>query len=265
MESRSVKPRPPGSLQPLAGEEDEGQQGWDRVRAALVTIGAEKGEWAGCPLPHDDLRLVIEPRYPFQKLNGARFNKDAGPDEAQMKSAAELVDFSKGNIFLKNAWETPKGELWVYHHGDNRSKFCIIPKDTTAMNLVLNTLAASQVWKLDAEIKACEKLRGLITPRAYRYYILTGTFLETSPRSQVTYLFRKLRPTIALSPRPNGLMNVLACLCLHPIGFYEKSYAGVMVPTDDVLSHLLMMRADERKFWAKANHHSPDDPAAGIS
>lgn len=37
-----------------------------------------------------------------------------------------------------------------------------------------------------------------------------------------------------------------------------------MVPTDDVIAHLLLMRGDERLFWRRANQHHPLDPESGL-
>ena len=36
------------------------------------------------------------------------------------------------------------------------------------------------------------------------------------------------------------------------------------IQTDEVIAHLLMMRGSEEKFWANANQHPVDRPAAGI-
>ena len=90
-------------------------------------------------------------------------------------------------------------------------------------------------------------------------------FLEKSERSGVTYLFRKLRPTVALRPcRDGDGMRVLAALCLHPIGYYDGSWAGAMCPTDDVVAHLMLMRGDEVMFWRRSNQHPADRPEAGL-
>jgi hypothetical protein len=56
----------------------------------------------------------------------------------------------------------------------------------------------------------------------------------------------------------------LCALCLHPIGYYGDTWAGVMCPTDEVIAHLLMMRGSEEKYWANANQHPIDHPAAGV-
>lgn len=97
-------------------------------------------------------------------------------------------------------------------------------------------------------------------------YLLTGMFLERSPRSGLTYLFRKLRPTVVLDARNNDAtrVRVLCTLCLHPIAYYEGSWAGAMTPTDDVVSHLMLMRGDEHMFWRRANQHGATHSEAGL-
>ena len=81
----------------------------------------------------------------------------------------------------------------------------------------------------------------------------------------MAYLFRRLRPTLALRfNAADGRIRLLAALCLHPVGYYERSWAGAMTPTDDVIAHLLLMRGCEAKFWARAEQHPDWDPAAGL-
>jgi hypothetical protein len=93
---------------------------------------------------------------------------------------------------------------------------------------------------------------------------LTGMFLETSKRSAVTYLFRRLRPTVAIGRNKDGGGNIMAALCLHPIAYYAGSWAGAMCPTDDVLAHYCLMRGDEKMFWRRANQHAAFRPEAGL-
>jgi hypothetical protein len=124
-------------------------------------------------------------------------------------------------------------------------------------------LDAAAAWPLEAEQRAQKKLASLIPEDLFELYLLTGHFPEISKRSQVTYLFRKGRPTIAF--RQFDDVTILLCaLCLHPIGYYGDSWAGVMCPTDEVIAHLLMMRGSEEKFWANANQHPLDRPTAGL-
>ena len=129
--------------------------------------------------------------------------------------------------------------------------------------MVLRTLEASTAWSVRAECMAMLRLKTLVKPSAFRAYLLTGSFMETSRRSQVTYVFRKGRPTLALGAY-GDFRPVLAALCSHPIGFYTRTYAGSMVPTDDVIAHLITMRGDERKYWSKCSQHPVNSPEAGI-
>lgn len=107
----------------------------------------------------------------------------------------------------------------------------------------------------------------MIRHRQMKQYVLTGMFPERSLRSGVTYIFRRLKPTIAIAPaRGNDeeSMRILACLCMHPIAYYARSWAGGMCPTDDVIAHLALMRADEHLFWKRSNQHPPYLPEAGL-
>jgi len=97
----------------------------------------------------------------------------------------------------------------------------------------------------------------------FELYQLTGNFAEISKRSGVLYMFRKGRPTIAIRQTEED-SNVLCALCLHLIGYYAGTWAGVMCPTDEVIAHLLMMRGSEEKYWANANQQPVDHPAAGV-
>lgn len=127
----------------------------------------------------------------------------------------------------------------------------------------LRTLGGSDAWSLETEFRAMATLQSLVTPRVFRMYLMTGSFLESSTRSKVMYIFRRLKPTIAMSGR-TGQLRILASLCMHPIAYYEGSWAGAMCPTDDVLSHLMLMRGDEALYWKRANHHHASRPEAGI-
>jgi len=139
------------------------------------------------------------------------------------------------------------------------------------LDLWLTTIGASDAWDLDAEYRARDMLRSMLTERQWRHYDLTGAFFEESPRSRLTYVLRRLRPTIALSDRgrhgpstPHSRMRCIAVLCLHPIGYYNRSWGGCLVPTDDVIAHLTWIRGDEAGFWKHANQHKPSAPEAGL-
>ncbi len=130
-------------------------------------------------------------------------------------------------------------------------------------NMAFATMEACPAWKLTAERKALDILAGLVKPHIFEAYMLCGQFIETSERSGITYMFRRLRPTLAIKATDKG-SSVLCGLCLHPIGYYANSWAGVMVPTDEVVAHLMLMRGDEHYFWKQANQHPAWHPAAGL-
>jgi hypothetical protein len=115
-------------------------------------------------------------------------------------------------------------------------------------------------------MRALESLRSRIGEPQFDSYVLSGIFSEMSPRSGVYYFFRKGRPTLAVTFHGRNANNgrVLAALCLHPMGYYSGSHVGLMTPTDEVIAHLLLMRADEHKFWAKSGQWSASDTRSGI-
>ena len=249
--------------------EVERYDNFKRLANEHVTKG---GEWAGAPFPIHELSLVIEKRYPFQALNGMSLKNMTGGRKAEDDKP---VDWK-----LRNRWicELRGVEVFIWEESDGRITKSVLPiRAGHRIDMWMNTLATYEAWTVAGEVRAMSKLRGLIKPHLYDMYFLTGMFLETSKRTGITYLFRKLRPTIALrkgafpnrSPDvgdapPLDAMRIMAALCLHPIGFYERSWGGVMVPTDDVMAHLLLMRGDEALFWRKANKHRPDSAEAGI-
>lgn len=260
-------------LDELMARHPEGPTGftWDRFREAAQQVAAERGEWAGAPMLAEDIPLVLEPRYPYQGLNGKCLSNlipsHGVPDPPE---GWEIVNtwWSEQracNVYIVRETATGKQDwFWAMDNGWPHR-----------WNSMLNAMDPVRYMDVHAESRALRTLQGMLTPNCFRHYFLLGYFLETSKRSGIVYLFRKLRPTLAMSPRPDGRhgarligdeskMRILTSLCLHPIGFYEGTHLGVMVPTDDVIAHLLLMRGDERKFWSKANHHPPHTWQAGI-
>lgn len=229
---------------------------WADVREALRHCAEEKREWAGMPIPVPGLRLVLEKSYPYPAMNGMALDL---PEEKEEPLGFRVV----------NSWRSGSRRCHVYiiEEPDGHREKVLVP-DGSVMGRIryaMHTLgvASSGAWSMVAEAEAQEKLLHHVGRHKFQQYMLSGTFLETSPRSGVTYVFRRLRPTLALRPWGDD-MKVLCALCLHPLGYYERSHAGVMVPTDCVLAHLLLMRWDEHHFWRKANQHRPWDEEAGI-
>ena len=88
--------------------------------------------------------------------------------------------------------------------------------------------------------------------------------LGDNPLGGALYVFRKGRPTVVMLPNRKGDFHPSVTLCMHPIAYYQDTFAGGMVPTDDVIAHLLLMRADEANFWRRSNQHPIDRIEAGI-
>lgn len=231
---------------------------WDQIRNALRRLSAEESIWAGCPLPITGINLVIEPRYARQGLNGFSFAREHDAEyEAHQKErygeteAAQLIRHN------------PRTEEYLGVNDQSGRQRIVwrlkCKKADEQLRLVMDTMLALTAWDVDAELKAQVKLGSLVTDHQFKQYTMTGLFVERSKRSQVMYLFRRLRPTLALRHDPQTFQLRLLCgLCFHPVGYYEKTFAGCLVPTDDVIAHLLMMRGDERKFWAQANQHTAE-------
>ena len=230
---------------------------WEQIRAGLKAFAKHSDTWAGCPLPLDGIKLVIEPRYPHQGLHGYAFDEERDPDydayndqQYGGKPLAKFVRYSPHK----------EGYLGIeLVDGKQRIAWRLSStKVDQQLRMMMDTMIAIRAWDIEAELKAQVKLGSLIDDHQMRQYMLTGSFVERSKRSQVLYVFRRLRPTLALRHGWDYHLKVLCGLCFHPVGYYEKTFAGCLVPTDDVIAHLLMMRGDERKFWAQANQHTAE-------
>jgi len=219
-------------------------------------------DWSGLPVPVAGLELVIEPRYKHKCLTEFRWRECY--DEDGVRHAIEPEPEPQPSEYrVTNSWWNSRYQLTVsvLKDKEDRSRMQISFRDRLAFTV--KTLEAASVWPLEAERKAVEKLSKLIPESQFEVYQLTGHFVETSKRSLLTYLFRRSRPTVVLRDMEDGSFPLCA-LCLHPIGYYAETWAGVMCPTDEVIAHLLMMRGSEEKFWANANQHPIDHPSAGV-
>lgn len=229
----------------------------DRASGLRNVLGEFADDLGGIPLPIPGMGLTLHPGFPAARGLADIFEK---PRDAPNVPSGTF----RRNIF----WSTRRrGYLHIWSEGGELEKGGTLKwhllKANSRLELELRTLRASFVWGARQEWKANEKLCEHIGVERFKCYALTGMFEEHSARSKLLYVFRRSKPTIAISSR-TGESKILACLCLHPIGYYKGSFAGAMVPTDDVIAHLLMMRTDEAAFWRKANHHSFDRPEAGL-
>lgn len=198
---------------------------------------------------------------------------EKGKDTDLYNQLLERVDEIARYLSIRNKWYSRRRNAWITLYLDDVGKVqmevdYLAAQYINRLDYWVSTAEASTAWDLKAEFTALEKLQSLLSDSAFGMYVLTGTFVEISKRSRVMYLFRKNRPTIAMVPSDhddtNSKIRVLTALCLHPLGYYEKSWSGCMVPTDDVISHLLLMRGDEHGFWRRANQHDPASAEAGI-
>lgn len=221
------------------------------LRKALASLSDAHEQWAGIPMPLEGMPLVIHPRYPLAKELMAIGKQDAEDDEA-----SEEIKFR--NAF----WSTRYRTTVEVYEVKGKIRHCF-GHPANHVDEMVSTLGASVAWGIEQEARALQLLGTLLKHHTFKHYLLTGMFLEKSERSGVMYLFRKLRPTIAIRER-KGRMVILACLCGHPIAHYAGSWAGVMCPTDDVIAALVLMRGDEHMFWKRSNQHHPHRPQAGV-
>lgn len=227
--------------------------GFHPLRSALFDVAEKRGEWAGIPIPLDGERLIVEPTYQYAD---AFKGTAAAPDEAdgwRLRNSWYSSRHRCDILLMERDGKIEWGRIPAFHH---------IKHD-------LHTLGCSEAWGIEQEGRAVQLLATMLRHHQFKHYMLTGMFLEKSRRSGVTYLFRRLKPTVAIAARPGmpdreGSMLILCTLCMHPIAYYEGSWAGAMCPTDDVIAHLSLMRGDEAMFWRRCNQHPPYRPEAGL-
>lgn len=224
------------------------------MRNGLHRLSVERDQYCGIPMPLDDLTLIIEPTYPraqdLARISGVRLRN----------AEADTVEVRVRNTF----WSTRRGwRVIVFDDKDGRVRAMAEVGSRHQGDALINTIGAADAWGLEQEERAEATLRSMLRPRQWRQYRLTGSFIEMSARSGVSYIFRRLRPTIALRVSRERVLPLCA-LCMHPIAHYGKSWAGAMCPTDDVIAHLAMMRGDEVLFWRRSNQHAPGTPLAGF-
>lgn len=225
------------------------------LRAGLHDLAQDRGEWAGIPMPIEDAPLVIDPRYPMaDKLSQIGRPPPYEPVEGELPPRAPRMinrwwsDAKKGEVAI---WEVNGKRSWGIHY------------QAHGFDKALTALSVADAWGIEQEARAVNLLGTLLRHRQFKQYLLTGMFPERSERSGLTYIFRRLRPTVVLNTKGTRT-KIMAALCMHPIAYYENSWAGAMAPTDDVVAHLMLMRGDEHLYWRRANQHPAWRPEAGL-
>jgi hypothetical protein len=228
----------------------EAFDGHARLRNGLRRVAEDRGEWAGIPMPMEGEHLVVEPTYPKARELMEMFRKPETPNDLSgakirntFHSGARMCDIT---IFEHNGKVDWGIEPHIHH-----------------FLLDLRTLGCADAWGIEQETNAVRTLAEHTTHRQFKHYMLTGMLLESSKRSRVTYMFRRLKPTVAMH-EVKGEMRILCALCMHPIAYYAESWAGAMCPTDDVLAHLMLMRGDEPMFWRRCTQHPAWRKQAGL-
>lgn len=240
---------------------------WDEINRAINAHVLAEGEWAGIPLPLRGLGLTVEPRHP-RAAQIAQLQRIVDGDDADLSPHACTSD-DLGWREVNRWWGRTRHGVWgwvaIYRHEDGRTSWGFEPGVMRRNRMLFGPFETLDAWHLDSEARALDQLAQLLPPRMFKAYVLSGSFLETSRRSGIHYLFRRCRPTVAWSHNGDPTsMRILACLCLHPIAYYQNTFCGAMVPTDDIVAHLLLMRGDEPLYWRRAEQHHPSHVESGL-
>lgn len=218
----------------------------DGIRQAYSDLAEKVGEHCGLPMGLDGVDMAIAPKLKYATV----FNT-----ETEFQRAVRQA--------LVNQWYSPELKQFVSIYRVGGKTEWLRQYREHPVSKIMETISVTKAWTTNAEVRALRKLRGLVSRHIFHHYLLTGTFLESSKRSGVFYIFRKLRPTLAIRGTEDGKNTKILCaMCLHPIGWYQGTWAGAMCPTDDVIAHLLLMRSDEHYFWRKSNQHPAWHPLA---
>lgn len=225
----------------------------------LQARAVANGWLEGVPYPVKDLTLVLSPGHPLKPFLEPLFNNRNVADRVCTDADVNETEF------IRNQWRHPRVPglvVYLVQRGPKVEAHTSRPTNAPA-DMLFGTMVAADAWTVEAEERALGKLRELLPEHMWVRYRLSDCFIETSKRSGVLYMFRKLRPTLACSMR-GPKVRILASLCMHPLGYYAGTWAGTMTPTDDVIAHLLFMRADEHGFWKTANQHPPEAAESGL-
>lgn len=238
------------------------------VQRGMTRLAQQGDQWAGIPMPLNGENLVIEESYKFAEAMvtvGMAVSRPAveRPSRTFVCSVSDVDETQQQEKIRNTFWSWHRRSDIIVHELNGTITWGLIPGVHHAY-MDLHTMGCADAWSLDVELKALSTLRELTSHRQFRQYVLAGMFIESSQRSHVKYIFRRLRPTIALGKDRRGELKILCTLCLHPIAYYSGSWAGAMCPTDDVLAHLMLMRGDEPMFWRRANQHPSYRPEAGL-
>lgn len=220
----------------------------------MAAVAASLGHDMGVPMPDLDFghQFITAARTPI----GAALQANTGGRDT-------------ASVTVLNGWTKLGDEQILLIEQGGRRRVARVPLAGARLRQWIDTCSLrTRVPNLTAEAEwaAMALLKTKVTEVQWGSYLLNGCFLERSRRSDLLYIFRKGFPTLVCSHHGAYAREgrILAALCLHPFGYYDGTFCGSMTPTDEVLSHLLLMRADEHRFWAKSGQWAAHDLRSGL-
>lgn len=229
-------------------------------------VGAAHGRLEPLFDRNDHQKVPLTPRFP----DADDLAWGAMSREFWDRFMERLEEIKKGHWKWRNIWH-PKPTVLVEVLKEVKSgKYLYIPvrrKDTPLRMLISSSALRMRVTSTKAETAARKRLNKALNGRQRRELLLNAGFVEEG-QSGVHYLIRANRPTVAYREEklPDRMRSIhfLAALCLHPLGYYEDTFTGCMPPSDEMITHLLMIRADEHFYWRKCNQHGEKDSRSGL-
>jgi hypothetical protein len=211
------------------------------------------------PLPEFCRSLINDPvrlRNSFSETpKGFRFKGDL---KFAAEESAPKGSPNKSGEFLIESIKLPLGEeVIIIDFYSAHIAHCLLESVT---------LIAMSI-SVDAEKKAQELLKEYVSDEQYDMYQLTGCIIHSSEQSNREYLIRRGFPTLVFEREEiNGEVRkkFRLGLCAHAGDYYPGTFAGTLCPTDDVISHLLLLRADEDRFWEASGIHLPVSGRLGL-
>ncbi len=250
----------------------KGEYPWQKFVEDINEIAERHGSTYGIPLPphNDPLHpMVLADGVPLAKQIGINQNLRTVERAQQRASTESELMLRLRNAPVRNSWHV-LGDQTVTIIDTTQGPYAWIDWDAgMRLRKIVHTAELRSATHLtaEAELRALESLKGRVQKGQYESYVLNGVFPEHSKRSDLFYFFRKGLPTIVISYHGEKAKDggrVLAALCLHPMGYYVGTHCGLMTPTDEVIAQLLLMRSDERRYWAKSGQWAATDSRSGI-
>jgi hypothetical protein len=246
----------------------ETEESWESLNEQLFL---QRGIFHGLPLGIFEVEIVTSSKMlkdlvtKLGQANALHYrDEDGAKDELEVPENIEVVNMWQ----TRRSWKGMHGMVLVLRNTDTGKSFKVfkpsLSPDRQRFDMWLDTGGIRSRYSLaEAERVARKRLEEALSPQQQDCYLVNDAFAEHG-KSGIMYILRKSRPTIAMRINPDGSGTPICALCLHPLGYYKGTWAGVMPPSDEVLSHLLMIRGNEYLLWKKANHISFDQPNSGI-